>query len=273
MSHFEVNKTMATTLGKAQENMDTMAIKPVLIPDRAGSGGFPAQYQSTTIPNFLEREAVVDGLKKLDDDKNPVENVEKQVVLEVTDEDVKSFEEKGLMEDQLRFDAWLAGHYDQSSDPSLKEWFKAIYPEFFEARKNEKNELHKVRSHIEDIMLYGPETKDDLFLLFRLNKDPQLRERINALTGYQEAVVDTEKPKIKRGLLNPHRLDRNKVGNPTPRGEGMNLKQFVDSLGKPVKVNVRADGMSTVLYPEIQGEGADKLRSTKFREEVFGKRS
>lgn len=205
-NNFKTNKTMARSLNEANRSLDHVAALPVTLPMDL-TGGFPAQYQSLENPPFLEKMNVGKAFAPANT----------QVVFEVTDADVQKMEEKESMYDQVRFDTWVADNWVKTKDPALNEWLKKIYPEYFEARKAEKNELHHIRSHIEDIMINGPETKEDLFLLFRLSRDPQLVDRITGDTGYQRP--DDNENRIKRGMLNKHKVNR--MGANVSRGDSI----------------------------------------------------
>lgn len=255
MSHFKTNQAQAKQLANAQRTLDRVAVPPVILQhgkDKEGSSeGFPAQYQTTSVPPFLEKADVGEFIGEVG-----AGNGKTQVVLEVTDEDVKRVAEKEMIEDQIKFDQWITDNYIERKDPAQTEWIKHMYPEYFESRREEKNELHRIRSKVEDIMIDGPETKEDLFLLFRLSEDEQLKRRLFTQTGYQEEFDHGRK--IKRGLLNRFKYDRVYKGVVEGKDRSKTILEFLDGLkddlppGQKHLVKHHADIRAPKEGPEIQ---------------------
>lgn len=198
------NQSTAAHLMSAYKNYDKWAVQPVVIKGRDETGGFPAQYHAGGIPPLLEKQkylSVVNG------------GAQERISIPFTDRDVEAIKKKEEMALLAEFDMFVSQNFDPKRNPAKGEWLQKVYPEFFESRKKEKDETHRLRSQYEDIILYGPKNKDDLYLLYRLNSDDEMKKRITGVTGYQDVDVrGVSDSKFQRGLWNTRQEDRLRSG-------------------------------------------------------------
>jgi len=118
------------------------------------------------------------------------------------DSDVEAWRKKEKMLEQIRFDGWISRRFDPFRDPSHSNWLQSVYPEYFEARVEENKALHELQAQFNTVQIRGPKSKEDLYLLYRVHKDPMLRQRLCGQPGLTQA---TEKTAYVRGLFNRSR--------------------------------------------------------------------
>lgn len=202
------NRATAEQLMANYAKYDRWAAEPVVLGktgEGEDKGGFPAQYYSGAAPPLLEKRRYYE---KLTGKKNL------NISIPFTDKDVETIKQKEKMAMLARFDLFVTRNFDPSLNPTRGEWLQKIYPEYFDARKKEKDEIHRLRSQYEDIVLYGPKNKDDLYLLYRIDQDVEMRARISGNTSMQTANIksykDVDGPKFQRGLWNWWKEERRK---------------------------------------------------------------
>jgi ligand-binding SRPBCC domain-containing protein len=137
----------------------------------SGAESYPAQYQATRqFPSEVKTEALRAALR--DGDKDP------SYVVPVTEEDVRAMEQKKRMLEQVRFDDWITRRYQPWGDPAKCKWLQEIYPEYFEARRQENEAHHDIQKQFTDVMIRGPKSKEDLYLLFKTGEDQTVYDRV-----------------------------------------------------------------------------------------------
>jgi hypothetical protein len=87
-------------------------------------------------------------------------------------------------------------------NPAEREWLQKVYPEFFEARVDEVKDLAELIVQYNNILISGPKTKEDLYLLYRVEADPYLRGRLRSTIGAQNYVGEAVTPAFKKGIFN-----------------------------------------------------------------------
>ena len=241
----ETNQKLASGLDAVQERIDRIVGNPVTtfgFQDESGQRrGFPAQYQSMETPPISEKARVYGQVQKLYDLPT-----KPQVAMTFGDADVQAWKDKEKMTQQFQFDSWLTTHYDPFNNPAEANWLQSIYPEYFEARVEENKALHELQAQYNTIEIQGPKSKEDLYLLWRMENDRLLWKRITGTTGSQ-AVTDEQT--FKRGLFNRARHIRtasNQAGVGDLRGmKAYSTEETAERMPtslKPLKMNTSTTG-------------------------------
>jgi len=95
-------------------------------------------------------------------------------------EDVAAMEEKDKMALQLDFDNWIMDNYHPWDNPMWTEWLQKKYPAFFQARVEEMKNLHELQKQWQEIQIMGVQSIEDLYLMWRITADPDLKARIES---------------------------------------------------------------------------------------------
>jgi len=205
----DTNQQLAAGLAAVQKRIDLIAGRPITIggweEEKDGvktQYGFPAQYRSDREPPVIDRARVyrkvrtVYGADASGLPKEPVVN------MTFTEEDAKAWKDKEKMMDQADFDAWVGSTYDPHRNPAEAAWLQSVYPQYFEARDAENKAIHELQSQFTSLKINGAKSVEDLYLLYRTEKDRDLYARLSGATGAQQAEKQSE---YKRGLFNPAR--------------------------------------------------------------------
>jgi len=176
----DTNQKLASGLNAVQERIDRIVGNPLTLPAWKDAGkidrGFPAQYQEINDPPISEKARVYNRVRGFYGEKLPESPT---VAMTFGDSDVEAWRKKEKMVEQIRFDFWLSQHYDPFRDPAQANWLQSVYPEYFEARVEENKALHELQAQFNTLMIRGPKSKEDLYLLFRVENDPMLRQRVS----------------------------------------------------------------------------------------------
>lgn len=175
--------------------------------NKGGPFSFPARYLADATMPLNEKDAVARAMGHAP-----------QVNLTLTDEDMEVIKDKEKMVQQAQFDAWVTARFKPHIDPAASEWLQKIYPEWFEMRAKENAEHHMIKEKYENILLRGPKSKEDLFLLYQVSQDPDLYNRLLGNTGPNWTVANhtteallsaVNKPReFSRGMFNPREVRR-----------------------------------------------------------------
>ncbi len=181
------NGESAGSMWKFMKKLDTVSATPVILPAGKNTGGFgwPAQYQAFQDPPIADNLATFHKIKTLYNlpEQNP------QITIPFSEKDREAWEAKEKMELQKQFDIWIAQHYDPVTDPAQAAWLKKVYPEWFDARIKENKLVHDLQSSYQRMCISGPESKEDLWTLFRASRDPSLADRLNTAIGSGTGVT------------------------------------------------------------------------------------
>lgn len=194
---------LASNMSRVRSALDIAGTPAIALVAKDSPFTFPAQY-SNIDPIPIHEKAKVTEL---------IPGVAKQIILPITDEDVKTIRAKEEIQSQAQFDAWVSSKFKPYTDPSGSEWLQRIYPEFFEARAKENAEKHLIKEKYENILLMGPKSKEDLYLMYQVERDPDLRFKVFQSTGpfWGKGLSAPDVPRdstFVRGLLNPRRTER-----------------------------------------------------------------
>jgi hypothetical protein len=162
-------KQQARSLADVQRKLDIIMHNPVHMP--SNEEGYPAQYQATKPFPTIVKTAALRAAKGGKD-------IDPQFVVPVTEEDVRAMQQKQRMLEQVRFDDWITRRYQPWGDPAKCKWLQEIYPEYFEARRQENEAHHDIQKQFTDVMIRGPKTKEDLYLLFKTAEDDSVYRRV-----------------------------------------------------------------------------------------------
>jgi hypothetical protein len=167
------NQGLAASLWEVQKRLDRVMGTPVTLAGY-GEGGFPAQYQAMKEPPIVEKNRVLHGIEE----GYETGGLNRQVIIPLTDDDVKAWKEKEKMAYQMEFDNWVGNVYHPFDDPAEAEWLQRMYPEYFEARIAENKALHELQQQWARILINGPKSKEDMYLMFRAETDPSVAIRL-----------------------------------------------------------------------------------------------
>jgi hypothetical protein len=175
--------------------------------NKGGPFSFPARYTADATMPLNEKDAVVRKMGH-----------QPHVNLTLTEEDMEVIRDKEKMVQQAQFDAWVSARFKPHVDPAASEWLQKVYPEWFEMRAKENAEHHMIKEKYENILLRGPKSKEDLFLLYQISNDPDLYNRLLGNTGptweaarmvTETQLTDQYKPAaFARGMFNPRSIKR-----------------------------------------------------------------
>ena len=195
-------KTLASRLSEQNKTYDSLSAPATAPAVRGQTWAFPAKYVAMETPPWAEKRQTLSAL-------DPGQTA--QVVIPITEQDVDTMNKKQDMVMMADFDAWLTSRYGPHSDPAVSEWMQKIYPEYYEARERENSEKHHIKEQWEMIQLKGPKSVEDLFLMYRVESDGDLKRRLLEPTGLTLGV-DRDKIKIssgfKRGFYNANKANR-----------------------------------------------------------------
>jgi len=208
----ETNEKLASGFDRIQERIDRITVPSITLAafrdgtDARTVSGFPAQYQAMATPPVAEKARVLNAMKGVYG-HGALEHT--QVVMNVSDEDVEAWKSKERMKQQIEFDQWIGHRYQPFTNPAEANWLQSIYPEYFQARIDENEALHELQAHWNKIQISGPKSKEDLYLLYRVETDPFLAKRLMGPTGVTKESKDTD---YVRGFFNRSRYVRQDVG-------------------------------------------------------------
>ena len=241
----ETNQKLASGLDSVQQRIDRIVGTPVTtfgFADEEGQRrGFPAQYQSMETPPITEKARVYKRIRDLSGLPE-----EPHIAMTFGDSDVQAWKDKEKMLQQVQFDDWLTTHYDPFNNPAEANWLQSIYPEYFEARVEENKALHELQAQYTTIEIQGPKSKEDLYLLWRMENDKLLWQRVTGKAGSKPVTPES---RYKRGLLNRAELIRQKKVKGDMDGLDHYKTYTMSELAmgrpgslKPLKIN---DGVAT----------------------------
>ncbi len=198
----ETNKNLASGLWEVQKRLDKIQGVPVTLGTRGHlDGGFPAQYAALKDPPIAQKARLYGNIQAgYAAATGNILPAQPQVVIPLDKSDVEAMEEKEKMSLQIDFDNWVGKQYDPYTDPAEAEWLQKIYPEYFEARVKENEALHDLQKQWAKIMISGPRSKEDLYLMFRVRSDPALDARLTQNAA--GPIPATREANYNAGLLN-----------------------------------------------------------------------
>ena len=177
-SSSEPTARAAEAFWRVQRQIDQSTVPGVTV-GHAGQPAFAAQYAATEDPP-LARLGHYYGRARAHATAMGVANLpaEPQVILPFGREDVAAMEAKEKMALQLEFDKWIMSNYNPWSNPVWTEWLQKKYPSFFEARLAEMKSIHELQKQWQQIQIMGVQNIEDLYLVWRVNADHELQQRI-----------------------------------------------------------------------------------------------
>lgn len=232
MSNAHLEK--ALTKPKTNEEASSLAgfrkkLEPVVLPSiplssRGVDWAFPAKFASPETPDVVEKRLLAEGLT----------GEQPHISVNVTDQDIEVMHKKADMARMTQFQQWIGDKFFVHGDPAESQWLQTIYPEYFEERERDNEERHELLKKHEQILLYGPKSKDDLYFMYLAENDALLREKLATTTGptLPYDLSDTSKAFV-RGAFNTYDSDDiastsalagtlyRGVGGPLQRAKGM----------------------------------------------------
>jgi hypothetical protein len=181
------NRAAANELWEMDNLVNSLTNPGSVIPmwqegDGGTTGGYPAQFAALKDPPIVDKARVFQEVKNKYPDASGVGAP--GVSFEFTKEDVAAMNAKKKMEILKEFQGWIGQTFDVSGSPADAQRLREIYPEMFEAMIQENAHLHDLQKKWTEMKIRGPQTKADLYLLWRYTKDPQLRNILSERIGF-----------------------------------------------------------------------------------------
>lgn len=242
----------AATTRKQANSLDEIQRKLDVVMQVGGNesaaAGYPAQYQAMReFPTQIKAKVLAASGAAAGPN----------YVVPVTDDDVKTYRQKEKMIEQVRFDNWVSNNYTPWADPATAQWLQDIYPEYFEARQQENEAHHDIQKQFTDVMIRGPKTKQDLYLLYKVSQDGDVFNRVTGAISAMPQVSPMNPSNILYDQI-MHRRDAtaNNVMRTTvaPRPQG----QAAPALEAPnygLGWNFRTMRHPAVVAPAVGGGG------------------
>lgn len=172
-----------------------------LVPINYGEGSHvKMSYAPKTHAPMIERMDV--GKVLTGNDITPVVNV--------TEEDVENLKEVADKKELLNFESWALERYKPWESPVNKEAFNNMYPEFYERFKQADNEWFEAQKKLDRIRVGGGENWQDLYYLYRFEKDPEFKKRMGEIPGLKTGKIQESETKaaFQRGVMNAREWER-----------------------------------------------------------------
>ena len=176
------NKATAASISNLDKRINRIVTPGVSIPTWDGQKyvAYPAQYQATDTPPMTEKARI---LKEITNSQYPGHEAisgTAGVSIPITESDVAAWHAKEDMELQKKFDLWIASRYNVAADPAGAQWLQKVYPQWFDARVEESKVHHQLSEQWHEIQIKGPQSLEDLYLMFRAETDPTLQARLDS---------------------------------------------------------------------------------------------
>ena len=133
-----------------------------------------------------------------------------EAVVSVTEEDVRHVKDAAMMSKLGRFNQWIGRRFSPYENPANREVLKKLYPEWFSTQQQAIEDWHDLKRRVETLQVLGPQNKEDLFLLWKLNgeKDLDLARKLERTPGIRRGTEDDTKEEATRdfirGIFNRH---------------------------------------------------------------------
>ncbi len=157
----------------------------------------------------------------------------------------------------VQYAQWLnwAETYFNLADPAEQRIVEQLMPEYFDERAKQIHEVAELQVKIAELMLRGPRSKDDLFLIWLINSG-KLKVPKGAIWAPDKWYAGQDGNNLNRGLFNPHRYVQ-QAGRPDP-AERWKIGATPNTNKPPVfgtgAINFGANGLNTrELFDKIRG--------------------
>lgn len=191
----EINKRQAKELDESQEQIEAKTKQGVSIEGKSGRDYYGAKYLADRDIPYLEKK----------DYYSKTGGSNAQTIIPFTDKDLKVIKEKERMQEQMNFDEWIQKTYDIYKDPNTLRLLNEIYPEYFDAREEEIEEMLDIKKRMHMLGLRGPRDKKDLYLLYKYGTDDQFKSVVDQDIGPGKQIPASE---YKAGFFNNRKLAR-----------------------------------------------------------------
>lgn len=126
-----------------------------------------------------------------------------QVVLPVTKDDLDTIKEREDLSMLKSFHDWIIDKYRPFDDPAEAAWLRTHgLADLYDMWVKENDQLHDLKKQYEKVNILGPQNLEDFQLLWRVEWDPILQEKLQGGTGFQQTNADTSNASFRKGLLN-----------------------------------------------------------------------
>lgn len=178
---------------------------------RAGAE-FPAQY----FPDSTEDDdRIATKAKLLAAPLRPLGDAQ------LTDADIKWYQDKEAIKKRIRFDEWYSTLFD-TDDINKRRLAQEIYPDYWKMREEEIDRQAAIQKKLAMLKLRGPMDLDDLKFVYALQSG-EIELRPVPLYDLDKPLTDNlREEKFKRGLFNPSRaVDMGSFNHPKTLGRGL----------------------------------------------------
>jgi len=132
-----------------------------VVPIKHGTNNLwgPATYEDKGMPAIWEKRNYL-GLLAPGAALNPT--------IEITQEDIDTLKNKAYMQTEYDFNNYVGELIKPDTSPANKAFLQKIYPAWFDKQRKTIETWHDTKKKIENLLLMGPKSQEDLFMLYRL---------------------------------------------------------------------------------------------------------
>jgi hypothetical protein len=184
-------KSMSKQLDSAQKRIDDKtqpdtAVTQAFEMPRGGvfaeGASYPAKYVADTEPQIMDKSMYYEKVRsKQTAEGYPLHQA--ITTIPFTDQDVAALKEKERLTELKNFDQWLMSKYNVFGDPNTQKWMTEVYPEFYNARESQIEDMLEMQKRVNRIGIRGVHDKDDLFLVYKMSTDPDLKDMLTRAPG------------------------------------------------------------------------------------------
>lgn len=89
-------------------------------------------------------------------------------VINITDDDIAMMKQKSYASVERDFNNYVGSLLKPNENPANKAFLQKIYPGWFDKQKDAVEKWHDTKKRVENLMIMGPRSEEDLFMLYRL---------------------------------------------------------------------------------------------------------
>lgn len=188
--HHGVDRITAELAGKLDsyaKEMDKFSDAGIPMAAPGAPYTFETYYGHPSVPPAIEKKAYATslGLGKI------------QTHVELTEKDMDDIRAKRKLTDEAEFDAWILEKFPPWGNPSNQRFIEQTYPELLQKIDAWNKWRHEKKSEYESALINGPKDLKDLYNMYRISTDDQVRWRMFAPTGPLQPQVGFARDKIR----------------------------------------------------------------------------
>lgn len=166
----------ASAFSEAMRRLDRAAEPPIFVTG-AGVHAFPAEYTDLADAPLTEKSEALRQIAALGNGQGML-NQPPQVVMNVSDQDVAAIRRKKDLYELSQFRKWVLTTLDPWQHPERLQWMQQMTPEIFKEMERALEDEAAIKMKYKMIQLRGPHSEEDLWFMYRVSNDENLRRRI-----------------------------------------------------------------------------------------------